>query len=355
MPKRQTTSFVLTVLMTLVSAAYLLESVVNAEVEARSALVAQRKALTNAVTRGDAAGVAKLFSADAKLMLPGFETVTGREAIQKFWQAGLSGRIIKGIAFAPADFTGEEDGLLAETGTLTTFAEDGKEKDQSRYLIVWKREESEWRIHRDIVNSELAPAPRMDRVGFPNDYRTMFKVLGVPARANTDPLVVMTAYGNDLANSVTNTPRLPYPNGSIILMEFAKEGFRLLSKKIQQASAKYKDPAEQLKTVADAYWNFAFKNKEYYQLMYGLGMAGCEIEKCFPERADFRNLVMEPIAAIIAKSKNPKVNPCLKYYTFWSILHGLISIKSMRNSNVSDEVNKMVMDDAIEGFIKNLG
>ena len=88
--------------------------------------------------------------------------------------------------------------------------------------------------------------------------------------------------------------------------------------------------------------------------MYGVGMAGCEIEKCFPERTDFRNRVLEPITAIIAKSKNPNANPWLKYYTFWSILHGLISIKNMRNSNVSDEVNKMVLDDAIEGFIKNL-
>ena len=216
------TSFVLTVFMTLVSTAHFLPSVAYAEIEALSALEAQRKVLTNAVTRGDAAGVAKIFSADAKLMLPGFETVTGREAIQKFWQAGLSGRIIKGIAFAPADFTGEEDGLLAETGTLTTFDDNGKEKDQSRYLIVWKREESEWRIHRDIVNSELAPAPKIDRVGFPKDYRTMFKVLGVPARTNADPSVVMTAYGNDLTTTVTNVPRLPYPNGSIILMEFAK-------------------------------------------------------------------------------------------------------------------------------------
>jgi hypothetical protein len=25
----------------------------------------------------------------------------------------------------------------------------------------------------------------------------------------------------------------------------------------------------------DAYWNFAFKNKEYYQLMFGLGMQCC--------------------------------------------------------------------------------
>ncbi|HEX7902636.1 MAG TPA: TetR/AcrR family transcriptional regulator [Chitinophagaceae bacterium] len=146
-----------------------------------------------------------------------------------------------------------------------------------------------------------------------------------------------------------------FENKEAILIEFAKDGFRMLSKKIQSAKEKHTDPAEQLKTVANAYWNFAFKNKEYYQLMYGLGMAGCEIEKCFPERDNFRKLVMEPIEAIISKSKNPGVNPCLKYYTFWSILHGLISIKSMRNSNVSDEVNKLVLDDAIEGFIKNLG
>jgi AcrR family transcriptional regulator len=145
-----------------------------------------------------------------------------------------------------------------------------------------------------------------------------------------------------------------FENKETILMEFAREGFQALSKKIQIAKEKYNDPVEQLKTVADAYWSFAFKNKEHYQLMYGLGMPGCEIEKCFSERVNFRSLVMEPITAIISKSKNPDANPCLKYYTFWSILHGLISIKSMRNANVSDEVNKMVLDDAIEGFIKNL-
>jgi|SRR6266487_37238 len=145
-----------------------------------------------------------------------------------------------------------------------------------------------------------------------------------------------------------------FQNKEAILWEFARDGFRMLSKKIQQAREKSDNPEEQLKAIADAYWNFAFKNKEYYQLMFGLGMAGCEIEKCFPERIGFRNLVMEPITTIISKSKNPGANPCLKYYTFWSILHGLISIKSMRNQNDSEEVNKLVMDDAIAGFIKNL-
>ena len=145
-----------------------------------------------------------------------------------------------------------------------------------------------------------------------------------------------------------------FENKEAILFEFGKEGFRMLGKKIQQATDKSGNPREQLKLIAEAYWNFAFKNKEYYQLMYGMGMPGCEIEKCLPERTTFRKLVMEPITTIIAKGKNPDLNPCLKYYTFWSILHGLISIKNMRTSGVSDEVNKMVMDDAIDGFIKNL-
>jgi len=145
-----------------------------------------------------------------------------------------------------------------------------------------------------------------------------------------------------------------FENKEAILREFAREGFQLLSKKVQQAKAKHKDPAGQLKAVANAYWNFAYKNKEYYQLMYGLGMPGCEIEKCFPERVDFRKSVIEPISALLLKGKTPDANPRLKYYTFWSILHGLISIKNM-NTAVSDEVNKMVMDDAVAGFIKNLG
>jgi AcrR family transcriptional regulator len=145
-----------------------------------------------------------------------------------------------------------------------------------------------------------------------------------------------------------------FENKEAILFEFAKEGFTILTKKIEEAINKTENPADQLKQVAYAYWDFAFKYKEHYQLMYGLGMQGCEVEKCLPEKATFRNLVMEPITKLIEQGNNPKSNPCLKYYTFWSILHGLISIKNMRGSAASDEINKLVMDDAIAGFIKNL-
>ena len=213
----------------------------------RKAIDAQREALSAAVGRRDAAGVAKIFTTDAKLMVPGLETVTGREAIQKFWHGGLSAGVISGIAFTPAEVSGgggeEKDGFVVETGTVKTLDADKKEKDPSRYLLVWKREESEWRIHRDIVNSGPASAPKADRVGFPKEYRTSFKVLGVPARTNTASGVVMTAYGNDLAASVTNAAQLPYPNGAVIVMEFAEalkdaEGKRLLDENGQPQKGK---------------------------------------------------------------------------------------------------------------------
>src|SRR5438045_232236 len=80
-----------------------------------------------------------------------------------------------------------------------------------------------------------------------------------------------------------------FENKEAILFEFAKEGFILLAKKIEAAKTKKEDPAEQLKLIAHAYWDFAFKYKEHYQLMHGLGMQGCEIEKCLPEKTTFRN------------------------------------------------------------------
>jgi len=49
-----------------------------------------------------------------------------------------------------------------------------------------------------------------------------------------------------------------------------------------------------------------------------------------------------------------ETNACLKYHTFWSILHGLISIKMVAPADDTEQLNKLVLDDAITGFIKNL-
>lgn len=144
-----------------------------------------------------------------------------------------------------------------------------------------------------------------------------------------------------------------FENKEAILEEFGREGFRLLSKKVLQAKEKSDDPVEQIKGMADAYWNFALKNKEYYQLMYGVGMPCCEGSKCVGVNG-FGQTMMEAIKAAMDKSSQKDSSVCLKYHTLWSILHGLVSIKIMNNSPDIGELNKIVLEDAIEGFVKNL-
>ena len=63
------------------------------------------------------------------------------------------------------------------------------------------------------------PAPDEDRVGFPKDYREKYLVLRRVNRAEKQQVV--TVYGNEKAASVQRTEDLPYPYGSILVMETA--------------------------------------------------------------------------------------------------------------------------------------
>ncbi len=142
-----------------------------------------------------------------------------------------------------------------------------------------------------------------------------------------------------------------FENKEAILFEFSKEGFQLLSKKVEAAKKKHADPCEALEAMAKAYWSFAINNEEYYQLMYGLGMPSCEVDR---EKADcvcYDALMLETVREIIAKSKNPHADYKLKYYTLWSILHGLIAINRMKNSPTSNTMNQLILKDAINSFI----
>jgi hypothetical protein len=66
---------------------------------------------------------------------------------------------------------------------------------------------------------EQAGAPSVDRVGFPKAYQAKYQVLRTVNKKEEQRVV--TVYGNPLAASITNATQLPYPNGSIIVMETA--------------------------------------------------------------------------------------------------------------------------------------
>lgn len=145
-----------------------------------------------------------------------------------------------------------------------------------------------------------------------------------------------------------------FENKEAILLEFTKRGFQQLNDQLIKAKEQFVNAEQQIEAIAYAYWKFAFNHTEYYQLMYGLGMPGCEAVKQIPELASFTEIILAPIREMLAKSKNTGADPYLKLHTFWSTLHGLVSINMMGKNDNKDELNAMVLKDFLIGFISGI-
>ena len=149
-----------------------------------------------------------------------------------------------------------------------------------------------------------------------------------------------------------------FENKEAILTVFNRRGFVLLGDEIRAAKAKHAEPKEQLEAIAYGYWDFAFQHKEYYQLMFGLGMPGCEELANVPELIAFIEVIGSTIEQIV-KDAGKKAEVQLKVRSFWSMIHGLVSINllappSAHAGVTQEQMNKMILKDFIVGFIKAL-
>src|SRR5262245_12070354 len=72
-----------------------------------------------------------------------------------------------------------------------------------------------------------------------------------------------------------------FANKEAILLQITREGFQALLAEIQAADVAASDPAVRLLAAARAYWDFAWKSPELYQVMHGLG----GVPFCAPEVA----------------------------------------------------------------------
>ena len=149
-----------------------------------------------------------------------------------------------------------------------------------------------------------------------------------------------------------------FENKEAILTVFNRQGFQLLGDKLKEEKEKHTEPKRQLEAIAYAYWDFAFEQKAFYQLMFGLGMPGCESLATVPELTAFIGVITTTVDEIIKRGENKEVNLRLKVHYFWSMIHGLVSINLMAppsHGNLTQEqMNKMVLNDFIKGFIKGL-
>jgi ketosteroid isomerase-like protein len=104
------------------------------------------------IKRGDSVALAAHYSADAELLFANSEPIKGKDILSAW--AGLINMGVKEMNFTTTDITVNAD-LLAETGKYEILGDKNALIDRGKYLVVWKKENGEWKLFRDMGNTSL--------------------------------------------------------------------------------------------------------------------------------------------------------------------------------------------------------
>jgi uncharacterized protein (TIGR02246 family) len=123
--------------------------------QVRDAIVAANETFVNTFNKGDAAGLAALYTEEGQLLPPNAETMSGHQAIQAFWQGAMD----MGIKSAQIE-TGEVEAhgeTAIEVSRYKLYGAEDQVLDKGKFIVIWKRENGQWKLHRDIFNSSMPP------------------------------------------------------------------------------------------------------------------------------------------------------------------------------------------------------
>lgn len=156
-----------------------------------------------------------------------------------------------------------------------------------------------------------------------------------------------------IADDIEYTPPVIYEhfsNKDAILKEITKKGFLQLYQELKDVKETISGPEELLEAMWMTFWNFAFRNREMYQVMFGVEMTCCMMK--VPEAELQYDLFLEAIGNVMKGYAVPDVVK-QKYFTFFSVVHGLVSINIV-GDGLGREMNTQILKDAIGGVIRSI-
>lgn len=108
-----------------------------------------------AFERHDAPAVGRFYTDDALLLPPNADVVRGTGAIAEFWQS-MFDRGVTSVTLDSMDVDEMSD-VAVEVGRYRVMA-GGALADQGKYLVVWKHQGGQWKLYRDIWNTNQPAA-----------------------------------------------------------------------------------------------------------------------------------------------------------------------------------------------------
>ena len=108
---------------------------------------------SEAFKRGDAEGVANLYTETGQLGPSNSDFLAGRSAIKGFIQ-GMMDSGVQSIQLITNELEEFEDTAI-EIGRFVLKNGDDQIADEGKFIVIWKLESGKWKLHRDIINSSM--------------------------------------------------------------------------------------------------------------------------------------------------------------------------------------------------------
>jgi len=99
--------------------------------------------------KGDAKGIASVYTTDAKYMAPNHPAILGRDKIEELYnRIGETDLVVSTV-----DVWGEKN-MVTEEGTYTLKTNNGAQVEVGKYLALWKKVDGKWKIFRECYNAD---------------------------------------------------------------------------------------------------------------------------------------------------------------------------------------------------------
>jgi ketosteroid isomerase-like protein len=110
-----------------------------------------------AFAKGDSSLFLDCYVEDACVMPANSPALCGKRGLLAFYNFGYKAGV-RNIVFHTAALFGMTDEYVTEQGTYDMFDADSKPLGKGKYLVVWKKTGSGWKMYRDMFNSDAPPA-----------------------------------------------------------------------------------------------------------------------------------------------------------------------------------------------------
>jgi uncharacterized protein (TIGR02246 family) len=118
-------------------------------------IATNNRAFESAIATGNVDAIAALLAPDVIALPPDGPMVTGREAVRQFWASTIREHGVTSCQII-TDHLDTVGDVATEVGhaTMTMAPPNGKSETASiKYVVVWKRLDGRWLLHRDIWNA----------------------------------------------------------------------------------------------------------------------------------------------------------------------------------------------------------